>query len=51
MGAASTIEKIAMGLIAVGLVYTLVAPGRQTASVANAIIGGFNSSLKTAEGR
>lgn len=51
MGAASTLEKIAMGLIAVGMAYTLFAPGRQTANVANAVIGGFNQSLKTAEGR
>lgn len=44
----STVEKVAMGIIGVGLVTTLVLPGRQTPQVINAVSGLFRGSLATA---
>jgi hypothetical protein len=44
----STVEKIAMGIIGIGLVTTLVLPGRQTPQVINAFSGLFRGSLATA---
>lgn len=46
-----TVEKIATGLILIGLATTLVLPDRQTAAVVNAGGDVFNTALKTAEGR
>lgn len=47
----TTIEKVAMGIVAVALVTTLILPDRQTAKVIGAAGGAFSSSLKTAMGR
>lgn len=44
----STVEKIAMGIIGIGLVTTLVLPGRQTPQVINAFSNLFRGSLATA---
>lgn len=40
-----------MGIVGIALVTTLILPGRQTATVANSLFGGFNNALKTAMGR
>jgi hypothetical protein len=45
-----TVEKIAMGIIAIGMVTTLVLPGRKTPDVVNAFTGLFRGSLATAMG-
>lgn len=44
----STVEKVAMGIIGIGLVTTLILPGRQTPAVINAFSGLFKGSLATA---
>lgn len=44
----STIEKIAMGIVGIGLVTALVLPQRQTPAVINSIKGLFTGSLSTA---
>ena len=46
----STIEKIAMGVIGIGMATTLILPGRQTPAVINAFTGLFRGSLATAMG-
>lgn len=45
-----TAEKVAMGIIGIGLVTTLLLPGRQTPAVINAFTGLFRGSLATAMG-
>ena len=47
----STLEKVAMGIVAVALVTTMVLPGRQTAPVINAFGDTFSGALKAAMGR
>jgi len=44
----STVEKIAMGIIGIGMATTLILPGRQTPAVINAISNLFRGSLATA---
>lgn len=44
----STLEKIAMGIIGVGMVTTLILPGRQTPKVIDSISNLFRGSLATA---
>lgn len=44
----TTVEKIAMGIIGVGMATTLVLPDRKTADVLNAVKGLFQGSLFTA---
>ena len=44
----STIEKVAMGIIGIGMITTLILPGRQTPAVINAFSGLFRGSLATA---
>lgn len=44
----TTVEKVAMGIIGIGMATTLVLPGRQTAKVIDAISGLFRGSLATA---
>lgn len=44
----STAEKIAMGIIGIGMATTLILPGRQTAKIIDAISGLFRGSLATA---
>lgn len=44
----STAEKIAMGIIGIGMATTLVLPGRQTSKVIDAVSGLFRGSLATA---
>lgn len=46
----STAQKIAMGIIGIGMVTTLILPGRQTPAVINAFTGLFRGSLATAMG-
>lgn len=46
----STIEKIAMGMIGIGMATTLILPGRQTVPVINALSGLFRGGLSTAMG-
>lgn len=43
-------EKVAMGLVGIGLVTTLILPGRQTPQVISAFTGLFRGSLATAMG-
>lgn len=47
----STAQQVLMGIITVGLVTTLILPGRQTATVIKAAGSAFSGSLKTAMGR
>lgn len=47
----SALEKVALGIVAIGMVTTLILPGRQTAAVANSLFTGFGGALKTAMGR
>jgi hypothetical protein len=47
----SSLEKIAMGIISVGMVTTLILPGRNTVPAINAMKNLFAGSLKTAMGR
>lgn len=44
----TTVEKIAMGIIGIGMATTLVLPGRQTAKVIDSISNLFRGSLATA---
>lgn len=44
----STVEKIAMGIIGIGMVTTLILPGRQTPKVIDAFSNLFRGSLATA---
>lgn len=44
----STAEKIAMGLIGIGMATTLILPGRQTAKIIDSISNLFRGSLATA---
>lgn len=44
----STVEKVAMGIIGIGMITTLILPGRQTPAVINAFSGLFRGSLATA---
>ncbi len=48
MGSGSGVTKIAVAIVAVGLVTALVLPGRQTAQVLNAAGNVFSNSLGTA---
>lgn len=43
-----SIEKIAMAIVGVGMITTLILPGRQTPQVINAFTGMFTRSLGTA---
>lgn len=43
-----TVEKIAMGIVAIGMVTTLILPGRMTPQVINAVSKLFRGSLATA---
>lgn len=45
-----TVQQIAMGIIGIGMLTTLLLPGRLTAQVINAITGLFRGSLATAMG-
>ncbi len=45
-----TAERIAMGIIGIGMVTTLLLPGRQTPQVINAFTNLFRGSLATAMG-
>lgn len=47
----SSVEKVAMGVVAVAMITTLILPGRQTASVINAGGNVFSTAIKTAMGR
>jgi hypothetical protein len=47
----SSAEKIALAIVTLATVTTLILPGRQTAQVANSVLGGFTSAIKTAMGR
>jgi hypothetical protein len=44
----TTAEKIAMGIIGIGMATTLLLPGRQTVPVINAVRNLFTGSLATA---
>jgi hypothetical protein len=44
----TTAEKIAMGIIGIGMATTLVLPGRQTSKVIDSISNLFRGSLATA---
>lgn len=44
----SVVEKVAMGIIGIGLATTLILPGRQTPGVINAFSNLFRGSLATA---
>ena len=43
-------QKVAMGIIGIGMITTLILPGRQTPAVINAVTGLFRGSLATAMG-
>lgn len=43
-----TVEKIAMGIVAIGMATTLVLPGRMTGTVIDAFSNFFRGSLATA---
>ncbi|MER6059477.1 hypothetical protein [Streptomyces albidoflavus] len=45
-----TLEKVAMGIIGIGMVTTLILPGRQTPQVINSFTNLFRGSLSTAMG-
>lgn len=47
----STLEKIALAIVGVGMVTTLILPGRQTPAVLTAAGNVFSGALKTAQGR
>jgi len=47
----TTLERVAMGIVGIGMVTTLILPGRQTASVIRAGSDLFTGSLRTAMGR
>lgn len=44
----STVEKIAMGIIGIGMATTLILPGRQTPKVIDSIRSLFTGALGTA---
>lgn len=44
----SVAEKVAMGIVGIGMVTTLILPGRQTSKVIDAISGLFRGGLATA---
>ncbi|MFJ6530887.1 hypothetical protein ACIQMZ_37275 [Streptomyces longwoodensis] len=44
----TTVEKVALAVVGVGMATTLVLPGRQTANIINAISNLFRGSLATA---
>lgn len=44
----TTVEKLGMGIIGIGMATTVLLPGRQTVGVINAIKGLFTGSLGTA---
>jgi hypothetical protein len=44
----SSIQKVALAIVAVGAITALVLPGRQSAQVINAFGGAFSNSLGTA---
>lgn len=44
----TTVEKVAMGIIGIGMATTLLLPGRQTVGVINAVRGLFTGALGTA---
>jgi hypothetical protein len=44
----TTIQKVLMGIIGIGMVTTLILPGRQTPAVINSVTGLFRGSLSTA---
>ncbi|MFE4960421.1 hypothetical protein ACFRCW_42405 [Streptomyces sp. NPDC056653] len=46
----SAAEKIAMGIVSIGMITTLILPGRQTPAVINAFTKLFRGSLATAMG-
>lgn len=46
----TTVQKVAMGIVGIGLVTTLILPGRQTPQVINAFTQLFRGSLATAMG-
>jgi hypothetical protein len=46
----TVLEKIAMGIVGIGLVTTLILPGRQTPQVIGAATSLFRGSLATAMG-
>jgi hypothetical protein len=46
----SSAERVAMGIVGVGMVTTLILPKRQTVGVIKAITGLFRGSLATAMG-
>ncbi len=46
----TTVQKVAMGIVGIGLVTTLVLPGRQTPAVVGAFTNLFRGSLATAMG-
>ena len=46
----TTAQKIAMGIIGIGMATTLILPGRQTPAVINAVANLFRGSLATAMG-
>lgn len=47
----STVEKVAMGIVAIAFVTTLILPGRQTPQVLSAVGSTFSGAIKTAQGR
>lgn len=47
----STVEKVAMAIVAVAMATTLVLPGRQTATVLTAAGNVFSGALRSAMGR
>lgn len=47
----TTIEKVLMGIVAVGMVTTLILPRRQTPAVINSFGTAFSRSLGTAMGQ
>lgn len=47
----STVEKIAMGIIGIGMATTLILPDRQTVPVLGTVFNGFSGALRTAMGR
>lgn len=44
----STVEKVAVGIVGIGMITTLVLPGRQTARIIDAVSSLFRGSLATA---
>jgi hypothetical protein len=44
----TTVEKVAVGIVGIGMATTLVLPGRQTARIIDAISALFRGSLATA---